>query len=71
MSLVPGTVDPNVTSECHLCCPPPLHTDRGRVLLGRQLRTLCLETELGEKNKVGVSMSVSVPLAKGDRVRTG
>jgi len=26
LSLVPGTVDSNVTSECHLCCPPPLPT---------------------------------------------
>jgi len=26
MSLVPGTVDSDVTSECHLCCPPPLPT---------------------------------------------
>ena len=24
MSLVPGTVDSNVVSECHLCCPPNL-----------------------------------------------
>ena len=24
MSLVPGTVDSNVTSECHLYYPPPL-----------------------------------------------
>jgi len=23
MSLVPGTVDSDVVSECHLCCPPP------------------------------------------------
>ena len=27
MSLVPGTVDSNVTLECHLCCPPPLPTE--------------------------------------------
>jgi len=32
MSLVPGTVDSDVTSECHL--PPPF-TYRGGVLLGR------------------------------------
>jgi len=53
--------------------PPPL-TYRGRVLLGRQLRALCLETELEKrKKKSGVSMSVSVPLVqvKGDRVGTG
>ena len=24
MSLVPGTVDSDVTLECHLFCPPPL-----------------------------------------------
>jgi len=27
MSLVPGTVDSDVTSECHLCYPPPLPTE--------------------------------------------
>jgi len=27
MSLVPGTVDSDVTSECDLCCPPPLPTE--------------------------------------------
>jgi len=26
MSLVPGTVDSDVTLECRLCCPPPLPT---------------------------------------------
>ena len=25
-SLVPGTVDSDVTSDCHLCCPPPIPT---------------------------------------------
>jgi len=50
---------------------PPPFTYREGVLLGRQLRALCLETELEKrKNKSGVSMSVSVPLVKGDRVRT-
>ena len=27
MSLVPGTVDSNMTLECHLCYPPPLPTE--------------------------------------------
>jgi len=27
-SLVPGTVDSDVASECHLCCPPPLPTEK-------------------------------------------
>ena len=27
MSLVPSTVDSDVTLECHLCCPPPLPTE--------------------------------------------
>jgi len=27
MSLVPGKVDTNASSECHLCCPPPLPTE--------------------------------------------
>jgi len=50
---------------------PPPFTYRGGVLLGRQLRALCLETELEKrKKKSGDSMSVSVPLDKGDRVRT-
>jgi len=45
MSLVPGTVDSDVASECHLLLAPPF-TYRGSVFLGQQLRTLCLETEL-------------------------
>ena len=28
MSLVPGTVDSDVASECHLCCPSPLLTEK-------------------------------------------
>jgi len=27
MSLVSGTVDSDVASECYLCCPPPLPTE--------------------------------------------
>ena len=27
MSLAPSTVDSDVTSECHLCCPPHLPTE--------------------------------------------
>ena len=27
MSLVPATIDSYVTSECHLCCLPPLPTE--------------------------------------------
>ena len=27
MSLVSGTVDSDVTLECHLCCTPPLPTE--------------------------------------------
>ena len=67
MSLVAGTVDSNVVSKCHLCWTPPLPTG-----LGQQLRALCLESELEKiKNKSGVSMSLSVPLDKGDRVGIG
>jgi len=41
------------------------------VLCGQQLRNLCLETELGKRKKEsGVSVAFSVPLGKGDRVRT-
>jgi len=51
---------------------PPPFTYRGSVLLGRQLRALCLETELEKrKKKSGVSISLSVPLDKGDRVGKG
>ena len=51
---------------------PPPFIYRGGVLLGRQLRALYLETELEKrKKKSGVSMSVSVPRVKGDRVGTG
>jgi len=47
-------------------------TYSGSVLLGRQLRALCLETELEKRQKKsGVSISLSVPLGKGDRVRAG
>jgi len=35
------------------------------VLLGQQLRALCLETELGKKKKEKVRLSVSVPLVEG------
>ena len=28
MGLVPGTVDIDVTSECHLCCSPPIPTGK-------------------------------------------
>jgi len=49
---------------------PSPYTYRGSVLLGQQLRALCLEMELEKrKKKNGVSMSLSVPLEKGDRVR--
>ena len=41
MSLVPGTLDSDVASECHLCCPPPF-TDREGVLRGQQLRFFVL-----------------------------
>jgi len=45
---------------------------RGSVLLGQQLRALCLETELEKtKKKSGLSISLSVPLDKGDRVGKG
>jgi len=33
MSLGPGTVDPDVTSECHLCCPPLPKTEWERAAL--------------------------------------
>jgi len=73
MSLVLSTVasDSDVTLECHLCCPLPF-TYRGSVLLGRQLRDLCPETELEKrKKKSGVNISLSVLLDKGDRVGKG
>jgi len=51
---------------------PPSFTYGEGVLLGQQLRALCLETDLEKrKNKSGVSISLSVPLGKGDRVRAG
>jgi len=51
---------------------PPPFTYKGGVLLGQQLRALCLETELEKgKRKGAVTVFVSVPLVKGDRVGTG
>ena len=38
---------------------------------GQQLKALCLETEQEKRKKEMVSLSVSVPLVKGDRVKTG
>jgi len=35
MSLVPGTVDSNVSSVCHLYCPPSLPTEEVSSLDGR------------------------------------
>jgi len=51
----------------------PLHPAYGEsVHLGQQLRALCLETELEKRKKnSGVSMSSSVSLGKGHRVRSG
>ena len=49
---------------------PPQFTSES-VHLGQQLRVLFLETHVEKnKEKSGVSMSLSVPLSKGDRVRT-
>jgi len=49
---------------------PPQFTSES-VHLGQQLRALFLETHVEKnKEKSGVSMSLSVPLSKGDRVRT-
>jgi len=46
----------------------PPFTYREGVLLGQQLRALCLETELEKKKK---RKGAFVPLVKGDRVGTG
>jgi len=46
---------------------PPPFTYRGSVLLGRQLRALCLGTELEKRKKEKVRLSLSVSLVKGDR----
>ena len=69
MSLVPGTVDSGVTSECHLCCSRSLPGEG--VLVGQQLRALCLETELEKRKKENLRLSVSVSLDKGDRMGSG
>ena len=34
MSFVPGTVDSDVSSECHLCCHPPVPTEELSSLYG-------------------------------------
>jgi len=72
MSLVPGTVDSDVASECHLCCPSPLPTGKVSSVDTEQLRARCLETELEKrkKEKVRSGLCLSVPLGKGGRVGT-
>ena len=50
---------------------PPPFTYRGGVLLGQQLRALCLETEVEKRKKINLRSSVSVPLVKGDKVGPG
>jgi len=63
-SLVPGTVDSDVASECHLCCSSPFTYGEG-VLHGQQLRALCLETELEKrKRKVALECPCLFPLAR-------
>jgi len=44
--------------------PPPFTYGEG-VLLGQQLRALCLETELEKWKKQKARLSVSVPLLRG------
>ena len=57
--------------RCDIAVSPSFTYGEG-VLLGRQLRALCLETELEKrKKKSGVSISLSFPLDKGDRVGKG
>jgi len=73
MSLLPGTVDSNVTSECHLCCPPSLP---GKVSSVDSSWGLYASRLNCKKRKTGkVHLFVSVPLVKdlvkGDRVGTG
>jgi len=41
MSLVPGTVDSEVASKCHLCCPPPLPAEEVSSLDGSSGPGLC------------------------------
>ena len=69
MSLVLGTVDSDVASECHLSCPP-LYLQR-RCPPWTAVRTLCLKTELEKRKKEKWPLSLSAPLFKGDRVGTG
>jgi len=58
-------------SECHLCCPSPLHTEELSSLDGS--RGLCASRlfPFNWKKKSGVSISLPVPLDKGDRVKKG
>ena len=65
MSLVPGTVDSDVASECHLCCPPPLPTEEVSSLDGS--RGLCASrlNWRKEKRKVALACPCLFPLKRG------
>jgi len=71
MSLVPDTRESDVVSECHLCCPPPLPTEKvSSVNTSWELCVSRLNWKKGKKMRY-CRLFVSVPLGKGDRVGTG
>ena len=65
MSLVPGTVDSDVTSECHLCCPPHLPTEEVSSLDGSW--GLCASRLKWKKIKMKVALAFPClfPLLRG------
>jgi len=70
-SLVPGTVDSDATSECHICCPPPLPT--GKVSSFDSSRGLCASRLdwRKEKRKVAWAFRCLFPLVNGTECGPG
>ena len=64
-STVPGTVDSNVASECHLCCPPPLPTEEVSSLDGSWGLCASPLNWKKEKRKVVLACPCLFPLIRG------
>ena len=63
--VLPGTVDSNVVSECHLCCPPPLPTGKVSSLDGSWGLCASRLNWKKEKTKVALACPCLFPLSRG------